>query len=88
MVSHTHCPVFQVEGRRGISIVADVSWLVEGSAVDEMAQRLEQCAAASLRWADLNAVRFEAPKIEVVHFSRKRKHWQAKGEMTIWVGDQ
>ena len=50
--------------------------------------RLERCAATSLRWANDSAVCFETSKAEAVLFSRKRKHWQQRGEKTIWAGDQ
>ena len=40
----------QLEDDQGISYVdGDVTWVVEGSDVDDMADELESCAAASLR---------------------------------------
>lgn len=66
----------------------DTTWVVEGDSVSEVVHRLERCAAASLRWADDNAVRFETSKIEAVLFSRKRKHWQQSGEKRVHVEDQ
>lgn len=56
--------------------------------INEVVQRLEQCAAASFRWADGNAARFEASNIEAVLFSGRRKHWQERGEKTVRVDDQ
>lgn len=44
---------------RSISLVDDVTWLAEGDNISEVVHRLERCAAASLRWAGDNAVRFE-----------------------------
>ena len=49
----------QVEDCRGISFVDDVTWIVEGYDVDEVASKLERCATASLEWAKHNAVRLE-----------------------------
>lgn len=40
----------QADNSRGIFFADDVTWLVEGATVDEVVQRLEQSAAASLRW--------------------------------------
>ena len=77
-----------MDSSKGISFVDDVAWLVERATIDEVVQRLERCTAAGLRWAEGNAVRFGAFKTEAVLFSRNRKHWPARGEKTIWVGDQ
>ena len=76
----------QVEDCRGISFVDDVTWIVEGYDISEVASKLEKCAAASLRWAEDNAVRFETSKTEAILFSRKRKHRQC--QRGIRVGDQ
>ena len=75
----------QVEDSRGISYVDDVTWIAEGANVDEVVDRLERCAKASLRWADSNAVRFEESKTEAVLFSNRRRHRQCRRE--IRVGD-
>ena len=59
-IAETHGAVEgQVEDSRGISFVHDVTCIVEGTDVDDVARKLERCDAASLRWAD-NAVLFEA----------------------------
>ena len=55
----------QVEACRGISFVKDVTWVVGGDIID-IVRRLECCAAASLRWASNNAVRFETSKTKAV----------------------
>ena len=36
--------------------------------MDEVVEKLERCAEASLRWADSNAVRFEESKTEAILF--------------------
>ena len=41
----------QVEDSRGISFVDDVTWLVEGTDLNDVVSKLERCAAASLQWA-------------------------------------
>ena len=64
----------QAQDSRGISFVDDVTWLVEGRDVGEVVQRLERCAAASLEWAEGNAVRFETSKTEAILFSRRKAH--------------
>ena len=56
----------QVDHCRGISFVGDITWVVVGGNANEVIQRLERCAAASLRWAENNAVRFETSKTEAV----------------------
>ena len=66
----------QVEDSRGISFVDDVAWIVEGTDIDDVSNKLERCAAASLRWADDNAVSFEASRTEAILFSKRRKHRQ------------
>lgn len=63
----------QVADSRGISFVDCVTWLAEGASIDEVVQRLEQCAKASLEWASNNAVLFETSKTEAILFSR---NWQ------------
>ena len=40
----------------------EVTCVVERVDINEVVQRLESCAIASLRWADDNAVRFETSK--------------------------
>ena len=52
----------------------------------EVVQRLERCAAASLAWAEDNAVRFETSKTEAILFSRKKAHHLCRAP--IRVGDQ
>ena len=44
----------QVENSRGISYVDDVTWVAEGASVDDVVDKLERCAQASLEWADKN----------------------------------
>ena len=75
-----------MEDSRGISFVDDVTWLVEDRDVGEVVQRLERYAAASLTWADGNAVRFEMSKTEAVLFSRRKAHQLCRAP--IRVGDQ
>ena len=90
----------QVEDSRDISYVDDVTWVVEGTDVDDVVSKLERCARASLEWADNNAVRFEESKTETILFSNRRKHRQCRrefrvgsthrvrfaGEATRWLG--
>ena len=52
----------QVEDSRGISYVDDVTWIAEGANVDEVVEKLERCAQASLEWAD-NAVRLDRKSV-------------------------
>ena len=86
----------QVEDSRGISFVDDVTWLAEGTNLNDVVDKLERCAEASLQWADHNAVRFETSKTEAVLFSKKRKtpplqHWQrhpgGQPDRPLRVGD-
>lgn len=64
----------QVDDSWGISFVGNVPWVVEGTDVDDVVRKLEQCAATSPRWADDNTVRFETSKTEVILLSRKSRH--------------
>ena len=64
----------QIEDCRGISFVDDITWVAEGVDLDDVVRKLEGCAAASLQWAEGNAVRFETSKAEAVLFSRRRQH--------------
>ena len=48
-----------------------------------MVNKLERCAAASLKWADDNAVRFEASKTEATLFSKKRKYRRCEREIRV-----
>ena len=75
-----------MEDCRGISFVDDVTWIVEGYDVDDATTKLEQCARASLDWANGNAVRFETAKTEAILFSRRRKHRRC--QRGIQVGEQ
>ena len=78
----------QVENSRGISFLDDVGWAVEGTDLDDVISKLERCSAASLRWASNNAVSFETPKAEAIHFSRRGRHRQCQrgaraGDQTV-----
>lgn len=64
----------QVEDSQGISFVDDITWIVEGTVLNDVVGKLERCAEACLRWADDNAVRFETSKTEAILFSRQRRH--------------
>ena len=64
----------QAEDCRGISFVDDITWLVEGYDIQDVATKLERCAEAGLKWAGQNAVRFETTKTEAILSSRRRKH--------------
>ena len=64
----------QVQDCRGISFADDITWIVVGVDLDDVASKLEGCAKASLEWAESNAVRFETAKTGAILFSRKRKH--------------
>ena len=61
----------------------DVTWVVEGTDVDDVVNKLERCARASLDWADNNAVRSEETKTEAILFSNKRKHRQCRWEVRV-----
>lgn len=52
----------------------DVTYVVEGTDLDDVVRKLEQWVAASLRWTDNNAVRFETPNTKAISFSRRRRH--------------
>lgn len=52
----------------------DITWVVEGTSLDDVIRKLEQCTEASLRWASDNAVRFETSETKPALFSRRRKH--------------
>ena len=75
-----------MENCRVISFVDDITWVVEGVNPKGVAQKLEMCAAASLRWANDNAVHFETSKTKAILLSKKRKHRQSN--RTIRVGNQ
>ena len=64
----------RVEDGRGISWVDDVTWVVEGTDLDDVVEKLERCATANLEWAGKNAVRFEESKTKAILFSKRRKH--------------
>ena len=69
----------QVEDSRGIPFVDDITWLVEGTDLNDVVSKLERCGAASLQWADSNAVHFETSKTEATLFSKRRKHHRCDG---------
>ena len=73
----------RVEDSRGISYVDDVTWVVEGTDVDDVAEELERCAAASLEWAGDNAARFEESKTEAILFSKRRKHKRCRRKIRV-----
>ena len=76
----------QVEDARGISSVDGITWVVEGHDIDDATRKLEQCAAASLDWAEHNTVRFETIKTEAILLSRRQKH--RRSQRGVRVGDQ
>ena len=73
----------QVEDSRGICYVDDVTWIFEGTDVEDVASKLERCATSSLQWADRNAVRLEESKTEAIHFSRRRNHKRCRREIRV-----
>ena len=73
----------QVEESRGISYVDNVTWVVEGTDVDDVIEKLERCTAASLGWAGDNTVRFEESKTEAILFSKRRKHKRCRREIQV-----
>ena len=72
----------QVEDNREISCVDDVTRVVEGTDVDDVVEKLERCAAASLEWAGDNAVRFEESKAEAILLKRQR-HKRCRREILV-----
>lgn len=71
----------RVEDCRGISFVDGVTWIVEGYDANDVVGKLEQCAAASLEWAEHNAVRFETTKSEAME---RAQNW-TRPCSTIWT---
>ena len=61
----------------------DVTWVVEGTDVDDVVGKLEECAAASLEWGGDNAVRFEESKTEAILFSKRRRHKRCQREIRV-----
>ena len=51
--------------------------------MDDVVGKLERCTAASLKWADSNAVRFEESKTEAILFSKRRKHKRCRREIRV-----
>ena len=49
-----------------ISFLDDATWMVEGTDLDGVIRQLERCAAASLQWANKNAVNFETSKTKTI----------------------
>ena len=70
----------QVEVIQSISFVDDITWLVDGTDLNDVVSKLERCAA------DNNAVCFETSKTEAILFSKRRKHRRC--DRTIRVGGQ
>ena len=67
-IAEIYQAVDQVDDCRGISFVDDVTWVVEGHNVDEVANKLDRSTQASLGWAQDNAVRFKTAKTEAILF--------------------
>lgn len=64
---------------RGISFVGDVARIAEGTGVDDVTSKLKRCAAANLRWARSNAVRFEVSKM-----ARSDRSMTGASEISEW----
>lgn len=73
-----------VEDSRGISFVDDVTWVVEGYGLDGVARKLERWAAASIEWAEHNAVRFETSRPRLSSFRGREIAADARGRLD-WV---
>ena len=52
-----------------------------GTDISDVTSKLERCAAA--RWADENAVRFEASETEAILFSKGQKHKRCRREIQV-----
>jgi hypothetical protein len=73
------------DGAVGLSFVDHVTWIVEGTNVEEVTEQLNKCAAKSLAWVEQNAVRFEEDKTEAILFSKCREHHRGTS-VEVWVG--
>ena len=51
--------------------------------MNDVVEKLERCAAASLEWAGDNSVRFEESKTEAILFSKRRKHKRCRREIRV-----
>jgi hypothetical protein len=55
-----------VPGAQALSFADDVAWMVTGKNVADITEKLEQCAAESIDWAQQNAVAFDSAKTEAL----------------------
>jgi hypothetical protein len=55
------------------SYIDDVACLVVGNSEEENCIKLESIARTAFEWGDNNAVAFDDPKTELIHFHRKRQ---------------
>ena len=68
-----------------MSYVDDVTWIVEGTDVGDVSNKLERCATGSLQCADRNAVCFEESKTEAILFSKRRKHKRCRQKIRVGI---
>lgn len=69
----------QVGDSRGVSFMGSITWIVKGYGLGGVARKLEQSAAASLEWADSNAVRYETTNTEAILLSRRKHRCTQRG---------
>jgi hypothetical protein len=74
----------EVDSTVGLSFVDDVTWIIDGTTVEEVTEQLNKCTAKTLTWVEQNAVRFEEDKTEAILFSKCQEH-QTDIDMKVWV---
>jgi ribonuclease HI len=67
--------------------VDDITWVVTGKTVEEVATKLQRRARETLDWAMRNGVQIESDKTEAILFSRGRKESAKAKRITMRVGD-
>ena len=71
----------------GISCVDDVAWVIEGEDAAEFAQRLQRCAAETIRWMKVYACQFEVETTEAILFNPQRMIKEPKMKPRVRVGN-
>jgi len=90
---HTTALIKWVEVRaqaEGLSFVDDLGWVATGKDVNQVVERLEACAARSIKWASRWDLQFDTAKTEAALFTRNtgdKKHLRPKLTAEITVGN-
>jgi hypothetical protein len=78
----------QCPNLKALSFSDDITFLVPGTSIQELANTLQNIGHTAITWGQENKVKFEVDKTEAILFSKNRKTQRKAQEVSFQIGEK